>query len=463
MRNPYLYGNWRSLDGRGGYRTHWPSTLLDYSLRGLEFYARNQKYIDLSIGSILSPRTKRVLEEIIDKTLPYVGPEPELKKPRYESPKKPVFEQPRTPAPSPAPSIPRPVHSVKMPSFGVYRGRFRRGKRVGPSKALTLGYQETFQGGGVETKANGVEMGHAYPLARVLKCFCGAVVRLGFKNAGIEINDWTTAVPFPSGLLMRLVVRGGFDGAPLAYTVPLPGPTPSYLDMVNAMVVLIRSFDNDFLLYQLLINNENGTSDYVSETTIEDSIFVMNVTSVLTLQNRTQPVADSNTTEDVRANPLIIKKFTATGNGLIPRGTPFGPVYASADVGYIQGGLADNTKGMNAAQAYKNCRRTYSTTLDPGAIKKDKISWKFVGSPHKLMSALMNYISTNSGVTNVSRRCWLGSCSLFEMERLCDTRSAEPNISVGFELVGFIGGYLKTKRKSYVSRVFEDVGTITPS
>lgn len=318
---------------------------------------------------------------------------------------------------------------------GVFTGRVKRARKQLISKYLKYGCDLQYQSGQVSSSANNVVIGHGPAARQMVVALAGALVKRIFKEVGIGIDSWTQVIGDSATLVMTIAYRSGPDGAVLSGTVA--GLPTTYWALVTALADRIQNMPGDGILVNLYMRNENANGDYRALLYLDKAIVEMEGSSTLVIQNRTTPVAADNSTDDVRANPIIFKKMECKGNALVcSDDTVSSTGFAAAPVtGYIANG-APTAKGLDSIDNFNNVRRAINGSINPGSVKKDMLKWYFKGSADKFMRGMEAYVEASTAAAINPGRVMHGKSHVFEFERLCDTRQSEPNLTVGFEIVG---------------------------
>lgn len=354
----------------------------------------------------------------------------------------------------------------KVPKRGQYitsgtiGRRFKRARKFKKRPKFHIrGYELHTESGGVNESAEVAYMGHGVAQYQLCRVVFGAMCRKLFIKTGIRITDPSTPLSI-----------GGLTSAfriDLNYTLFLGGPTTvnstvffkdavfeTVVDSLTNTIFGVAAGNSAYYVNKLDIFLADGQDLYVTmpSATLDmtDCKVSMRCSSVLTLQNRTLATdagtGVSENRNDIANNPLSGKLYSGSGNGAGLRINDnignLEPLAAQFDRGVIQtqmDALAVTTAQKDIyrrppmASAFRFVNKAVPVNLNPGVLRTSSIVWERTMVFQKFLEVMRNVMGNGISSTN-NIRSNLGKYEFFGLEKLCNTRNNEPDISLGWEL-----------------------------
>ncbi len=169
---------------------------------------------------------------------------------------------------------------------------------------------------------------------------------------------------------------------------------------------------------------------------------------------------------DVTNNPVTGRHYSGGGNGPTLRSFDNLASVATLISNPVSGGMNYDLVGVGPevlatlrrppmGNAFNFVKKVTSVRLEPGAIKKDFLTYKssmVFNSFLNKIKEMLNQTAANAKVIKV--RMSIGSFSVLAFEKMCATKSDEPTISIGSELNQIYRARL-TEGKSGISSFHE--------
>jgi hypothetical protein len=367
----------------------------------------------------------------------------------------------------------KPVHTT----IGK-RSKFAKRKRVvGAGKYLRHGsYKKLERGGTLQSASDGVDKGCVYfahsCFARdeIADAVARALVRRLCIMAELDFTSWNTRLHSQSdeysiGFQSYLdVADGTLDTSALIF-VNSTSNYSSLADVCRAAlvevinngeetpefvnVVLYRRRPNNELIKLALMNLKNVKLDLCSS-----SRFVV--------QNRTAaaglPDGQEENVNDIQANPLVGRRYLCTGSAPLQKSdvpsrdasilTPDGDSWYKEFTPTNSLATTRWTKPP-AANFFKNCIKSNYIRLSPGEIKSSKIDYNKTMSFFMFIRLMKDALKRKKEQSIVPVRIsGLGNTEVIGFEKMIDSRTGEPLVTVGYEAnysIGCIAWYKKTQ------------------
>ncbi|AKV62291.1 putative capsid protein [Calanoida sp. copepod associated circular virus] len=352
---------------------------------------------------------------------------------------------------------------------GGYIGRrVKRAKRRTRQNAATLyGCSLKTELGGVVTDSKAVYVGHCSVQPElILKAAFRAIVKKLYDGAGIRIASWMDKPVNPAVLYCKLYNQPASQSLnTLSYTLLA---TDTYQDIAEGLLNVVVNYINltvaintlpTFTYFSL---QHGGTA--VAEIQAPQARFYVSTYSTLTVQNRTLAgvSADNDESTNVSKNPVHGKLYCGRGNFFEPSyrdpndiswvplvcGRTFGSMAATAS-----GSLPLDGMKPPEGSYFSNCMSTSRITIKPGEIRRSVLKYKRSFQFTELFHQLFNLIKVYSLSAQVPTM--LGNMNMFGLEKLLDSRSDEPDISIGWEVNNTVDCGLSIKRCNPPAEVIE--------
>jgi hypothetical protein len=308
----------------------------------------------------------------------------------------------------------------------------------------------------VHTSPDCAYVGHSFAPFRILGGFCAAMVRLLFEKQGHSVRT------------MEDKIRGNLD---IPYTVTSGIMEYTYRTTANASFILkaitpdINGTYEDLALlfytdlmslantvqYDLIELRWKGKESGASPRVVIDLTAAkvhMSHMSYASLQNRTTAktgTADESSMLDVANNPLEGKSYSGSGTGAQIR---FNNSAITLLSGFVcdtsTGSIEFNVNGPNVepemytilrrpplASAFGYVKKSGKVRLSPGSIRKSVLKFQRSMGVNNFMYAMRNYMNQT---VSTDIRIPMGSFQFFAFEKLCNTDTDEPDITIGMEV-----------------------------
>lgn len=359
------------------------------------------------------------------------------------------------------------AHSTKM--SGVYRGKFKRGRKPTGNPYLKYGYEIISERRGEESDLQLIGVGHGSPIYSQYVAIVSAIYRQLLKVGGWHMSDWQELTPYPIGTTFHFQYKKGLAAGGFLETTATSVALETHQTMASKWALAL--FDD---LAQIAApGGITGVQMYraYTQTVPENSILLteynvhLSLSSVLVIQNRTTGATGTdNSRDDVTANPLTLRRYECRGNGALIKNQVEaitvkenillnGQDGIATGVGVTAGGGAENK--IPRPGVFKNVLATSRGTLDPGAIKKSKVVYRKQMTLCSYFNALMPYIlaRNNTALNGVFDYSTKGKSAFFFFEKLCDIGNNASPIKVGWEHNYILGAYCVKKRTTAVRRL----------
>jgi hypothetical protein len=358
---------------------------------------------------------------------------PSSKRPRTEEP----GDEESSRAVVPIPPISMMVKRKGFTPNGTYGGKYvKKFKKAKASQAEKRGMSLLIQNGGVVTQNNAAAIGHTIALDRMLLSIAGAVLKKGFNRAGITIQNWEDSIPNSPAVTVKLYHRPTVGGTESS-TLIGGGTLTTFINCAGLLRDEMRALGGSTQLTLLKVYAIDAASpDKYGSVPLSNAVIKFYGYSTIVLQNRTKATSASTdaSTDLVSSNPLVIKNFRGKGNTLITRDETQANLQGDATTGVIWGSADPDANGLVSPHIYSNVTRQRNLYLNPGGVKKDVIKFSFNGKFTTLYDLCAQFFEQNTSSSVNSFRSKIGMFSHFECERLCNTRTLEAQIEIGFEL-----------------------------
>lgn len=370
---------------------------------------------------------------------------------------------------------------------GVYRGSFKRGRRVKKQVWPCVFKDETSAG------ISGPKCVYAYhgthPNRVVMRMLGKAMIHYYFTSCGIKIKNWLDVAGVPQSIgttrsctiTIRAVSHNSLDATDPTFTTLLEqnGATTSvtYQGLADALsdglVAMVSTASTALMIteVQFMGSLSSSGSTHVSlpfRSFSGNEIFI-SVTgkSIVNIQNRTEGGAAADhpaedLTTSIYSNPIKGKTYTFNGGmirfrdiGLAITGTSrqmapdvltgFGTVSSTATD--FAPAAINALEQPPRGNYFLNCTSSQYVRLDPGQIKKHTIYSIVTKSLQGWLRALLPAIQSASGVNSIGNgNKTLGVAGLIAFEKVCDVGSGK-NVALGCERDGVYKAKMFIKRK----------------
>lgn len=357
--------------------------------------------------------------------------------------------------------------------------KIRRGAKARVSTASKLGYELTFENGGVVGDGNCVYIGHCSRAPQTeWAMFIGALYRLLMRKAGADFSSWQELPQFIN--VSNFVVRIRFTYQPEADSTIL-GEGFFTLDLGASHSINVGNFEgamqaeysiNEDLTWKqvsMQLFATGSSVETVGTVNIDACQMHYTLVSTLRLQNRTLDGVGDPTDKlinSVTNNPLLGMRYEAKGKGFRTRY----PVFTSEGLppaGEVASGagFGGNTKiGVILARSeftnptntnkpvdpsfFQNLQRINKIQITPGGIREDKLVEKYHRNPNAVFKQLD--IGGTISTKGLKFEAY-GRSVMVGLEKAMTTGTENVRVEVGFQLDRKHYCYL-TERKSLVAQ-----------
>lgn len=374
------------------------------------------------------------------------------------------------PPPPKGPMRPRGVYRVQ----GVYRGRFK-GRKV--NYGFNGAIMRTEKGGLVE-QDKCVYIGHAaWAHNKVVRIWSFAIMRKLAKLYGHDIQSFKDECMLPNvGEPHTGVLNVSYSSdeanelldlnVNIAANQTWEGLADAF---VTALFALVSGTTTHFRLHQMRIDVQTTaapTYNYFSrKLNLNDATMTIEVTSELTLQNRTLANSGPNPEHndsmlDIENNPLEGKSYFGSGTGFRPKyvndyvgGGTFNFI-ADKDTSIIEADPDDATLTAEMQDLFQRpplkfaligAKSSTKVQLGPGELKRSFLKYratKFVNSWLHIFLRQSRIVASQDVYQYVSKS------RMFAFEKMMHTSDAtEPDMSIGYEINNVYKAALKTRRQ----------------
>jgi hypothetical protein len=354
---------------------------------------------------------------------------------------------------------------------GTYKGIFKRArKKLHGNLTRKLGVELTSETRGTVSDNNVVAVGHGPAVGTILYAVVAAIWRKLYEAAGYDLSDWLQ-VPSITPDLYQVI----FGWRDTYNTAPVNTQTVSFVitDTHQDIVTKIR---NSFMDTSV-VGNDTFNLDYirivpVAGTAVDKLVMShlscrnmkveVNQTSVCVIQNRTPgAAATDDQITDVTNNPLTGRSFDFKYNYFAARGEVSGNQGDSLDPRYGSCTLttASNEAGIKSKVPGPSDLRTVTGStrilLNPGMLKKSKITMKFSLCVNTYMNKLRTYLKsgTSGTVDTAEMPCFLGHGRVLMFEKMCDTGAGTQPCTIGYELSVITSAMVKRVPHAFTRRI----------
>lgn len=360
-------------------------------------------------------------------------------------------------------------------TMGKYAGSFSAPRNVrGRDLFRTLGSTTKVEVQASTAGADTAEIGHSVCVPQLIMQSVGrAILRRGLEKIGHQpITDWSATVGGTNSVDYTYQIIHRTDPTTSTVTSPTAtnfGSSLTYSGMADelmeAILALYTTTNDHVMIEHINFSRQFGAStDPYDEFTlpVRQSVVCVSVLSLMTLQNITESSSggtdDHTQTTDVRANPVIGRMFQTLSNSFIPvAGSTDG--FTSNVATSRHGQLGDTTGNMSHPKPpnfYQNARRSGQVILQPGEIKKSKLSKTVKVGFNKLMRMFWRWLQVNTSVTSAATDAYIGfgPSRMYHFEHMVKN-SSDPSVTLGYELNIFVKSYLKYWKRREALRIEE--------
>ena len=359
--------------------------------------------------------------------------------------------------------LPQERRVVRRPMRGNFRGNFKKPRKFKPGSFSKYGVIRTVESGAVLSGPDCVYVGHTFGVYSLWQTTLSAIIRRLFEKAGISIKTMLDKVQGDSGGTYTTspgdvqITHQNFNGGALqVLTYPIPADS-TFEEVMQGLQTLLYSAisatDTSFQFSMIRWHpSKDATEGYTMNAQIDLSMAKVHFGcySSLTLQNRTSSSSaagqDETSALDVANNPVQGKSYAGGGNGATLRGFN-NSLNVAVPIGDPTNGVISPSLGAltpeqfliykrpASANAFNFVKKTGSVRLGPGALKKDHL--KFDQS--MLINTLLRRIKPMLDVSQAAAlitpiRSGISSFNMFGFEKMCNTRTLEPDIDIGYEI-----------------------------
>jgi len=374
---------------------------------------------------------------------------------------------------------------------GYYKGRFRgpKSRRLNPYDVKGVHYILE-QGGSVEdAQASYITVG-ATPARAFCEAVAGSIWKLFWeKDSNNQIDSWDNAITGTVGDNFGWIIsyRTLQDGAVLAVPATITTGNQSHLTCaINLMNAIMNQMAANayFELVQISAYHriDQTVDDYVREARYkaDDFSFVFNCKAHLKCQNRTLAAtggADESSMLDVANNPLEGKIYRGTGT--------INPIkHMAATLGGANASLSQSKDGgfgflrvalLGAAcpnsltkpppfSTFQYMRSHKNIRLAPGAIRSEWVSWKSRMTFRGFLKMFLEFLRSGNTLdaATVTPNVVAIPCVAIGMERMLDSRTAEPNIALSYELTHDVQMICRFKKNNFTAPRVVSGGAAVP-
>jgi len=371
-------------------------------------------------------------------------------------------------------------------STGVYAGPFartRKNKKTPESEALAKGYHITQEYYGRIEDPHCVYVAHStYTRVPLMDAVVGAAVRKLFAKAGHDLPSGKTELPLFSptnsdGFIIVYSEFGGTDGGqadPITVTIADDATFESVIGQLNGVVGRMASFlDNDGLnnnepyMLSLYLTDRNVAATntrLVSSFLFQNEYFDINVTSKLTIQNRTSA---ANATEgskyeidrvdnqplkgviyDFKHGEPRLKNLVTSTTATIPTNVLLNTIQTNGIQLVRSAELIGTTyQEPPNPKLWVNCAKSVKVVLQPGTMKTSIVKYVYKGK----FTTLVKQLRVTRSQGSVRYGCY-GRSQMIALEELLRTTTLNP-ITLQYERELKIACVSKTKKDNTFTTV----------
>ena len=350
-------------------------------------------------------------------------------------------------------------------TIGQYTGKFSRrtgrpNRRIFRAKAVLK-----TEDGGVLNLADQVQYigHHNMPFDRLWKILWMAVVKKLAQMQQKDFTNWQTQIIDGLSNTFNIVVtyRDGVVNTPYN-TATFTASTGTItwegfaLELGNFFLNLIPNGSANFEIYDMYMKNQSGTTAIINSQKIRGQDLKIKIKSISTLKIQNETIAqtgagDESSMLDIRNNPLEGKSYDLWGNYAAPKyfdhnatGNP-NVLCATAREGLMF--VADNDPNHTGpmqniydkvlpAGFFNRCYSSGKVNLAPGQIKVSNLVTESTKSLNQWIMAVFPTARYSSaiGSTLGAMPLKVGKTRLFGFEKMVDSRNAEPNITLAYDV-----------------------------
>lgn len=393
----------------------------------------------------------------------------------------------------PGPAVVR-ARIGKYHTVGRYRGKFRK-RKIKPMKIdkyLREGFKNTSEITGIVADPDCVYVGHSTTSGhKILTIFLQAALRKLFKkgvswtctNVSDPIRGYETA---SDGYRLVLEIKDEQLGTVSNVTYDTAtadsiyrivgdsanGVAPAWPNLYNFWANYLTSagFSVAGSMQQptrlsLLQRDGNITNFYhhIADIYFPHENINLMITSELKIQNRTLAATGSADAEDITNNPLIGRSYQFDSgaprtkvdgvhllNGVIDATGAL--THRSAEFTNISVLASQTMKEPPQPHIFHNVRKTGKVYLEPGAIKKDVLTYTVRMNCYKFFQKL-DWRPYSATIATAKQMKSIGKSSLFALEDMINVNLSQ-NISIAFEINRTEACYLSTSRTPIAQGMF---------
>lgn len=347
-----------------------------------------------------------------------------------------------------APAVRRSRFTGQYKYNGKYTGKFKR-TRAKPVKRkwYAQGAVEKIERGGVVSDSQCAYVGATNtPMRKQLESICRCILKELFKQAGIQIVDWTKNIEIKTGAFMTLNHQFYLDANSSSISTDLLATISSSTtydaiitsmrsNMQNRYTTLVPSYP---VLWKLESGNETSNLAFTPLAQVHADQFKFEVKNyvMMLIQNRTLAQGtEANQHDNITNNPLVGKMYVCSSNGAVPRIRGSAP----SQGGFIPDsvtGIFNQPHGIDEKNLIKppkpwywrNVVKSSNIRLEPGEIKRHTETFTKSYDLSKFL------VKMNAQLISATRQTFMGSTVFFALEKLLDSRDSEAPISIGYEV-----------------------------
>lgn len=350
---------------------------------------------------------------------------------------------------------------------GNYVGRFsRRGGRPNSRTYRACAVYKVEYGGTVSGDQVQYLGHHNMPFRQLWFAIWMSIVKAMAQQQGMDFDTFDRPVLESVADLFNIVVRyrdGEVDNNVSTATYTPSSGTIKWSALVTELAQFVMNLVSTtsvrFELLDMYMKNQTSTTAMIGSKKIrfKDMRISIKAVAKMKIQNETVSTTsgatgqDTYSAEDIRNNPLEGKYYDLYGNYAEPKyfehdglGDP-NVLCAVADTGvmFVADDSANLTTGMQnlydkvlPGGFFQRCGKTGRVTLAPGAIKHSTLITSKTMYFNSIVAALLPQLratTTFAGALS-SQPTKMGRSRLFGFEKMVDSRTTEPAITLGYDL-----------------------------
>lgn len=364
----------------------------------------------------------------------------------------------------------------------TYRGRMGKGLPRRPRKKNYLNFEKEgfvvqWEGGAIVTDASACYLAHGGPSRVLFEAAMGGVTRKVLKNFGINFRSWNNAAMTGSAtdsFTWRVGHKLSPGGAVVvtASVGALGSTTPLNLalDLGNLFCSLVVIDSTYFEPTFIECRWTRTDADHVErwEKVANDIDIHLYFKSVLSMQNRTPAqtgAVDETSMLDVANNPIKGKVFFGKGtciNAKSQSNTPGGNNFLTIDKdsGVATIGVdtvVSSTAGLRKVPQFHAFTGAYGSTnimLAPGEIRDDTLVFRKKMSLPSFIKMMVPWLRTGLSTSTTSSSMEINwPYRMIGLDRKLDTRTAEPPVTVGYEVNNTVMAMIKCHQRDVPLRL----------